>query len=163
MIAALLLSAMGSANPLAGAWALERTDAVMVDGGQVVPNQAVNDAGRATGLILYDPSGWMALQIGAGGRAPDAGGPIGRTRPIATGSYYAYYGRYEVDVAGGVVRHAIKDSLMPPEAGITAVRHFRIDGDRLTLTSDPVDRPGGRRINRIVFHRLSNTTPDTGL
>lgn len=163
---AFLAAAAAVANPLLGAWALERVDAVLVDSGRVVPNEAVDDADHATGMILYDASGWMALQIGAGGRAPDKAGPIGRTRPLATGSYYAYYGRYTVDGAAHVVRHHITDSLMPPEIGIDTVRHFSIDGDRLTLTSDPVARPGGLRINRITFHRLaaaSANTRQTGL
>lgn len=162
MLALTLNLALTAANPLAGAWRLEHVDAVMVADGRVVPNEAVDDADHASGLIVYDPSGWVSLQIGAGGRVPDKGGPIGRRRPIETGGYYAYYGRYAVELKAGIVRHAIVDSLMPPEIGITSLRHYRLDGDRLTLTSDPVARPEGARINRITFRRLIGApTPST--
>ena len=153
-----------SANPLLGAWRMERLDAVMLATGRIVPNEAVNAADQANGIIIYDPSGWMALEIGAGGRSPDKLGPTGRTRAIETGSYYAYYGRYELDPAKRVVRHRITDSLIPPEIGITAIRHYVVDGDTLTLTSDEVRRPEGPSVNRITFRRLSGspTTPTTG-
>lgn len=165
MMLAFLAAAAAALNPLVGAWSLERVDAVLVGDGRVVPNEAVDDADHAKGLIVYDPSGWMALQIGAGNRIPDKSGPIGRKRPIPTGSYYAYYGTYAVDIAAHIVRHHIADSMMVPEIGTIAVRHFRIDGDRLTLTSDPVARPEGTRVNRITFRRLAGTptnTRDTG-
>lgn len=163
MIAGLLL--LAAANPLAGAWRVERIDAVLVDGNRAVPNEAVEDADHATGLIVYDTSGWMALEIGAGGRAADPTGPVGRRRAIPSGSFYAYYGRYEIDAGARIVRHHVVDSLMAPEIGSVAVRHYRIEGDRLTLTSDPVRRADGVRINRITFRRLAgatNTTPGTG-
>lgn len=161
MILALILAA---ASPLVGAWRVERVDAVMLATGHVVPNEAVNDADHATGLLLYDASGWMALEIGAGGRSPDRLGAIGRRRPVETGSYYAYYGRYETDPGKRVVRHLIVDSLMPPEIGFTSLRHYLIEGDRLTLTSDVVQRADGARMNRITFRRLSgaSTIPTTG-
>lgn len=165
MMLALLAAAAAALNPLVGAWSLERVDAVLVDGNRVVPNEAVDDADHAKGLIVYDASGWMALQIGAGNRAPDKSGPIGRARPIPTGSYYAYYGTYAVEPDARLVRHHIADSMMAPEIGTITLRHFSIDGDRLTLTSDPVARPGGARINRITFRRLAGTlttTRDTG-
>lgn len=152
MILALVLAA---ANPLVGAWRLERLDAIRPDTGQVVANGAVNDPEHATGILLYDASGWMALEIGAGGRNPDRQGPVGRQRVVETGSYYAYYGRYEVEPGKRVVRHVIADSLMPPEIGITAIRHYVLEGDRLTLTSDTLTRPDGPRVNRIIFRRLA--------
>lgn len=161
MIATLLLAA---ASPLVGAWRLESMDAILVDSGRVVPNEAVDDADHASGLLIYDASGWMALEIGAGGRVPDRRGPVGRRREVKTGSYYAYYGRYEIEPGKKVVRHLIADSLMPPEIGLTALRHYVVAGDRLTLTSDAALRPDGRRVNRITFRRLAGAppTPTTG-
>ena len=68
--------------------------------------------------------------------------------------YYAYYGRYQVDAARGIVRHFIQGSLLPQEVGVTYERRFTLDGDRLSLmTAEPSIVNGEKRFNRLVFKR----------
>ena len=160
-IAAMLLAgaALAAPAPLTGAWTLERAAQVDADGRER-PLTIVTGAAAARGLIIYSDSGWMSVQIAGGGRpiGVNQGSGTVRTYPpdaaaAVLGSYYAYYGRYTVDAAAGLVRHRITDSLHPDETGITYTRRYAVEGDTLTLETEPFDVDGDRRFNRLVWRR----------
>lgn len=48
--------------------------------------------------------------------------------------YFAYYGDYTVDEAGGSVMHRLELCSDPKLAGAANLRHVSLDGRRLTLT-----------------------------
>jgi hypothetical protein len=152
IVAAIAVSGAAQAAPnsdlrsrLVGAWAL--IDAVTVSAdGRVGPWDG--PAGPLTGLIVFSSTGLIAVQI-AGARGRLAHGTDMTTRPVAErlsflDSYYAYFGRFEVDAEQSPLRFMITASLDPSETGLTYVRKAALDGGVLTLTTlgDPDAKPG---------------------
>ena len=107
-----------------------------------------------TGIIFYDRSGWMSVQIAnKSDRKPLATSLAGarlatpEAKAAAFDSYLAYYGKYEVDVKKQTVTHHIEDYSFPGRKGIDNVRWYEFQGtNRLILT--PVEDGKGGVINR---------------
>ena len=66
----------------------------------------------------------------------------------------AYYGTYTVDRNAGVVTHHVLGSTYPNWIGTDLVRHYKIEGQRLTLTTAPFVQGGKRIIAVNTFKRL---------
>jgi hypothetical protein len=100
-----------------------------------------------TGLIVYDPSGWMSVQIDVKGvRKPFVAGAASGTdseKVAAFNSYIAYYGRYEVDLKAQTVTHHLEDSTQPNSRGVNNVRWFEFQGDDHLLLIPREDGKGG--------------------
>ena len=96
---------------------------------------------------MYDGDGRMAVQFGRRGRAPFASaemrGGTAEEMKAAFHGYVAYFGTYAVDEAAGTVTHAVEGSLFPNWEGQAQVRHYRLEGNRLTLTTPPLPAAGG--------------------
>jgi hypothetical protein len=91
-----------------------------------------------TGLIIYDPSGRMSVQIANKRiRKPFSGGFAAGTieeRAGAFDSYFGYYGTYTFDAATGKVTHHIEDYSYPDLRGRDQVRWVEFQGsDRIVL------------------------------
>ena len=137
-----------SRNPLLGTWRLKSIEGIL-------PKRALFSMGpRPRGLLIYAPTGYMAAQIV---RDPGPSFPAGYEDATpeeiknAFEGYYAYFGKYEVDVEKETVTHHLESSLRPTEIGKDYVRAFRFDGDRLFLT--PV-REGTKLKVRLVWQRV---------
>jgi hypothetical protein len=140
------------AQGLVGAWLLVSAE-TLGDGGQAAPAFG----GRASGLLIYDRSGEMSLQI-AGERPPVGSVEIFQSlspqeRTVFLDNYYAYFGAYEMDEAAHMVIHHVRASLRPNETGISYHRQFTIEGDRLTLASPPESHGGATVASRLIFVR----------
>jgi len=118
----------------------------------------------STGLIVYDVSGWMSVQIAGPRRTPWKSpadrnvGNRGQDAPLkaaAFDTYYAYFGTWRLDEATAVVTHQVNASLIPAEAGAHYVQTVHIDSaGRLTLTS--TDTVGGEPVVRTkVWERVA--------
>lgn len=119
-------------------------------------NGQVNAArGRhPTGIIFYDPTGWMSVQF-KGDHPPieiagDEPSPDEALRAVQT--YWAYFGRYSVDEVAKIVTHHRTGSLTPgwhhhPDY----VRAYEFVGaDRVVLRPQAPARNG----NELVWERL---------
>ena len=142
-----------TAVDLTGAWRL-------------VSLQSIRPSGQATtgwlgpepkGLLIYEPTGSMAVQLV---RDPPASGTSEPSREPAAArarafdGYYAYYGRYEVDAPGGLLRHVVEQSLWPNERGQAYIHRFRLTGDTLILEAvNTFELDGERRQSRITWAR----------
>ena len=86
------------------------------------------------GIIIYDESGNMAVQVARRDRSiPD---PEGITAELVDG-YVAYFGTYEVDTATGTVTHHRSAHVNAELSHVPAIRRYRFEGDTLTLTVVP--------------------------
>lgn len=143
-----------AAPPLIGTWRLVSVETIRPNG------EALTDwmGRRPTGLIVYLPSGVMAVQIMRDPRPVMAGADYDKATPVekvsAIDGYYAYYGTYEVDATSQTVTHNVQASLRPDEVGIRYQRRFVLAGDRLTLTTPPSNESGEARFNRLVWERM---------
>ena len=66
------------------------------------------------GIIIYDPSGWMSVQIDIKGiRKPFVKGPAAGTdeeKVAAFDNYVAYYGTYTLDLKAQTITHHLEDA-----------------------------------------------------
>lgn len=147
---------------LAGAWRLVSIETVKPNGEVIYPFYGKHPQG----LIVYDRSGWMSVQI-ISDPAPavpnvdsrqDFAAASDREKAAAAEGYYAYYGTWTVDASKATVTHHIRQSLLPGERGEEGVRHFVLDNDRLTLTAKTHEM-GEEHERRLVWQRTSANTP----
>jgi hypothetical protein len=102
------------------------------------------------GQISYDAAGRMSAQLMASDRARiPQGGQATATdaqRLAALQGYIAYFGRYEIDAARGVVTHHVEGSLTQNMLGQAMPRwyEFSPDGQTLYLMTKNGDRVTGR-------------------
>ena len=116
---------------------------------------------RPTGLIMYDPSGHMCVNIVLKADrkpfAPYAKGIVTATteeKAAAFETYAAYFGTFTIDAKAGTVTHHLEDNLVPGRQVTDNVRWFDFQGpDRLLLT--PVeDGKGGVLARKDATYRL---------
>ena len=98
----------------------------------------------STGLLIYDPSGWMSVQISAPQRPA---GEIPATRALpgeaadferkasSFDTYYAYYGTWKFAPVSLTVTHHVAGALIAAESGRDYVQSVRLDHGRLVLTT----------------------------
>ena len=89
------------------------------------------------GMILYDPSGHMAVHV-----APEQHEP---REPLS--GVVAYFGTYVIDESAGTVTHHKQASVQPGDAG-DVVRGYEFAGDRLIL------RPIEAKNTQIIWERI---------
>jgi hypothetical protein len=105
--------------------------------GTKVDGELRADRGDPRGIIIYDASGHMAVQI-VPGREARANAPASQ--------FIAYFGTYSIDERAGTVTHHREGDLRP-DGEIDAVRKYEFVGDRLILR--PVDR-----VQEIMWERI---------
>jgi hypothetical protein len=142
---------------LIGAWRLVAIEYRAADGETLDPFYQA----RSTGLLIYDPSGWMSVHIAAPGRNA---WPIPQVRvprlpadeekkAEAFDTYYGYYGTYDFDASSSTVIHHVRSSVIPAENGLDYAQTVSFEAGRLVFTvqSGPA---GARSVRRKVWERL---------
>ena len=110
---------------------------------------------RPQGVLNYSPEGRMLALIAHGDRKPATGG---RATPAEAEALYrsmlSYGGSYSV--ADDVVTHRVDISWNEKFTGGEQQRHFKLDGNRLTLSTpqspDPID--GKMSVRRLVWEKI---------
>ena len=135
-------AALAGDNPLLGTWKLmsfARQDAAT---GERRP--ALGE--RPEGYLGYAPDGRMYALFVAGGRVvPTGEQPTDAERALLHKTMLAYAGTYTI--SGETVVHHIDTAWNNARLGTDQVRHFNLNGDVLTLTTErnksPVDGSDG--------------------
>ena len=124
-----------------------------------IPSGATSDVMGAhpSGYINYGRDGRMMVIIVGSDRKKPAG-------PVATPeeaealirSMLAYAGAYTVDLQAKTVTHHIDVSWDQSRTGESHVRTYKLDGDRLTLTTQPSNDPatGKMTVRTVIWERL---------
>jgi hypothetical protein len=147
---------------LIGAWRLVSIETIRPNGEVIYPFYGKHPEG----LIMYDRSGWMSVQIVSD---PIPAVPKGSSREeflaaaaaenvAAVDGYYAYCGTWTIDSSNSTVTHHIKQSLYPGERGEEGTRHFVLDGDHLTLIAKTHEM-GEEHERKLVWQRLQQGKP----
>ncbi len=145
-----------STNELIGTWALVATEWRRADGRHANPFGP-----GAVGILMYDAAGNMSAQVMRADQAHHAVLPDGQAGGIETAmasavaGYIAYFGRYEIDGARGVVSHYVAGSAFPEWVGGTHERRFAVEGDRLTLSDSVTAADGTPTEASTTWHRLA--------
>lgn len=110
-------------------------------------------AGYDGGRIMYDEAGNMAAQLTRSGRPLVTRESSDRDRLAAAAGYLAYFGRYDIDAAKGIVTHHVEGSTNTSWVGTVLVRYydFSPDGSRLTLSLKNAE---GRVTGTLTWERL---------
>lgn len=112
---------------------------------------------RPMGLLIYDATGHMSIQIMKMPHPKVASGDEEKITPAEKialfDAYTAYWGKYRVDTARGVVIHRAEGDLSDVYIGEDEERPFELTGDRLTIR--PTWMADGRRWTGVrVFERV---------
>jgi hypothetical protein len=120
--------------------------------GEVVREWGPNPAG----YLSYDASGFVSVQFRRDPRAAKRSRELTPDeRREAFDSYYAYYGRFDVDEKEAFVNHHIQGSLRPYEVGSDLKRFFKLSGDRLDLSTPPQQLETGEPwVYRLIWERV---------
>jgi Lipocalin-like domain len=112
------------------------------------------------GIIIYEQSGWMSVQIVTTNR-PVMTRPATRTSgdrtaeeaKLAAGAfdtYYAYFGTWDFNADTSVITHHLTSSLLPYETGLDYRREAMFDGVHLKLIARSQER-GEERQRTLVW------------
>ena len=114
-------------SPFVGTWRLVSQHSLYPDG-STEPSRGDG----ADGIIIYDAAGNVAVQLM---RTDEYARDFTNLAELKTAmqGFLAYYGRFEVYEAAGVVRHFVTGSSYFGYRGTTQVRHYEFVGDTLTL------------------------------
>ncbi|HTV05666.1 MAG TPA: lipocalin-like domain-containing protein [Acidobacteriaceae bacterium] len=117
------------------------------------------------GYLLYSAEGYMSgnlspakdwpsrrARLTAALKSHDGAGALRLARPASRREYIAYTGRYTVE--GDTITHHVEASLFPNWVGRSELRHYKFEGDTLTLRTGPV-RSGIHTITaQLVWERV---------
>ena len=149
---------------LIGAWRLVRIERLGPNGPIAEPFYQ----DKSDGLIVYDASGWMSVQI-LGGHRPAMETPAKRSglpseqsnqavRAALLDNYYAYFGTWQVDEATSSVTHQISGALYPDEIGMHYAQQVSFEGNHLIFSIS--DQKNGQLIvRRKVWQRMMPSSP----
>ncbi len=117
----------------------------------------------STGIIIYEPSGWMSVHIGAP-RRPSWKVPASRPssaavrdselKAAAFDTYYAYFGTWDFDERAGTVTHHVNSSLIPAETGLSYTQKVALEGGRLIFTTQSGEN-GEQVVRRKIWQRAA--------
>ncbi|HEX4153797.1 MAG TPA: lipocalin-like domain-containing protein [Steroidobacteraceae bacterium] len=151
-------------DQLVGTWRLVRIEYSGPDGAHVDP---FYQAG-STGLLIYDPSGWMSVHIVGPRRrsfevpaqrlAQDSNPEREALKAAAFDSYYAYDGTWEFDPANSVLIHHVISSLLPAERGMTYTQQVALEDGRLVF-SNRSGKVGAETLRRKIWERAATPSP----
>jgi hypothetical protein len=148
----------GARQQLIGAWRLAAIEYSGPRGETVDPYYQAG----SSGIIIYDSSGWMSVQITAQNRPklevpavrlPHPAAADEALKAEAFDTYYSYYGTWDYDAATAVVTHHVKSSIIPAETGLDYAQTVTLEGKRLILTVRS-GNPGTETVRKKVWERL---------
>jgi Lipocalin-like domain len=148
---------------LIGAWRLAAIEYSGPHGETVDPYYQAG----SSGIIIYDSSGWMSVQITAQNRRKWEVPAVRVPRPVgeedaalkaeAFDTYYSYYGTWDYDAATSVVTHHVKSSIIPAETGLDYAQTVTLEGAHLIFTVRS-GSPGTETVRKKVWERLPQVT-----
>ena len=117
-----------------------------------------------TGILFYQASGWMSVQI-VGQPRPAMEAEASRPPRTETAedaqrkaavldTYYAYFGTWDYDEATSTVTHHIKSSLIPGESGMSYSQSVTLQGENLIFTSRR-EVAGVATVQKKVWRRIT--------
>jgi hypothetical protein len=139
-----------SDNPFVGAWKLISIERRSADGALI---EGINPVGGEdpSGMVIYDRSGHVSLQIMPGHRV----NTINTLQPLtpdeardALIGYVAYFGTYSIDPTASVMHLHFDGSLNPSMVGTDGGRFYEFNGDRMTF------RAGTSTTTRLTWERV---------
>lgn len=118
------------------------------------------------GYLLYSPEGYMSgnlspandwpsrrARLAAAIKTHAGAGALRLAQRAGRRDYIAYAGRYTVE--GDTVTHHVEASLFPNWVGRPEVRHYKFEGDRLTLRTGSLRSGKHTIVAQLVWQRVA--------
>jgi hypothetical protein len=135
-----------------GPWKLISMEATNQQGGVFYPFGE-----SPSGMIMYDPSGYMSYTAMRTGRPNFASGDLAGGTPeekrAAFEGFDAYCGTYDLDLEERVVIHHVEASKFPNWEGSEQLRYFKVTEDRLIVKTPPIQFQGIDWVIHVTFAR----------
>lgn len=152
MLAPVDSDAQVSKEQIVGAWKLVSWTRMVGDSEEPGPLGPA-----ATGLIMYTHDGYMCGEVMRPNRQKFASrvflsGSL-EEKAAAFESYTGYCARYEVDASKGVVTHFVEVSSYPNFTGTDQKRFVSVIGDRMKITTPPVQTDGKQSYSVLLWAR----------
>jgi Lipocalin-like domain len=132
-------------NEFIGAWRLVSVEDRQPDGSLIHPYGE-----RPAGLLLYDATGRMSVQIMRCDRAQLSSNDWGEIPAEEIKStiegFTAFFGTYEINEAGAYIIHRVEGHLLPNSVGKELRRGYEFSGSRLVLKPSEFRRVTWERI-----------------
>ena len=143
-------------DQIAGTWRLVNYEARGIDGSINYP------LGRdAVGYLIYTDDGFMSVAMMAAGRQSyakdDLLGGSNAERLAAADGVFSYCGLYGME--DDSILHHVEVASFPNRVGTSQRRFFRLDGDRLFLTTPPMLISGREMVGHILWERAKLRRP----
>lgn len=145
---------------LVGSWRLLSRESRR-ENGQIEADQGLSTL--PLGVLIYDQAGHVAAQLSRRDRtvsmfrdecaiAADTKGTPDTAQTVL--GYDAYFGTYTLNEKEGIVTHHLEAAIWPGDIGKNIDRHFKISGDRLTISFDTTTREGVKVTRTLVWERM---------
>ena len=142
---------MNAAESLVGAWTLRSDSREILATGEKGPLLGV----RPTGTLIYTTDGRMMAMVLSDGRKKPVAPIASDAEAVALfRTVVAYAGRYTVEADR--ILHHVEQSWNETWTGTDLVRFYKLDGNRLALTTAPAPNPrdGAMSVSTLVWERL---------
>ncbi len=106
-------------------------------------------------FLVFDATGHFAAQFMKRDRASAVDAPAGRNNSRARDGYDAYFGTYEVDEVGGLVKTRLLAALAPESVGQVFTRRMAVEGDALTIELDTTTVTGESVRRTLSWRRVA--------
>lgn len=145
----------GLSHALVGTWELYfREDRTATGDVHPDPSLGVHPAG----LLVYDAAGHFSAQFMRRDRsAPNMtpAGSAGHNNSRAVNGYDAYFGRYSVDEATGLVTQTLDGALAAENVGMTVTRRLEVHGNELRLELPTTALDGMAVVRTLKWRRVA--------
>jgi hypothetical protein len=114
------------------------------------------------GVLIYDRSGHVAAQLSRRDRTVETLREECRTAADTKGTsdtaqtvlgYDAYFGTYKINERDGIVTHHLESALWPEDVGKDIERHFKLSGDKLTISFNTSTHDGVKVTRTLTWER----------
>ena len=143
-----------ASGSLVGTWKLVSCESRFEDGA-VEPSLGLDPIGQ----LMYDASGRMSVHLMRRDRpafaSTDLRGGTPQELKVEFNSHQSYFGRYLVDVATGAVSHQIEGGSFPNWTGTTQKRFYKLEGNRLSLSTPPILIDGKQARVLLIWERVN--------
>jgi hypothetical protein len=139
-------------NPFVGTWTLSSTERKILETGEAAPLWGAHPSGT----LIYTAEGRMTALVLAENRKAPGGAAASEAEAAALfRTMVAYAGRYTIE-PDRVVHH-VEQSWNQAWTGTDVVRFYKLEGNRLTLTTAPAPNPrdGKMSVSTLVWERLA--------
>ena len=139
-------------NPFVGTWRLRAVERKNLATGETAPLWGEHPSGT----LIYTAQGRMsALVLAESRKAPGGATPAEAEAAALFRSMVAYAGRYTIEPTR--VIHHVEQSWNQAWTGTDVVRFYKLEGNRLTLTTAPAPNPRDSQmsVSTLVWERLA--------